>query len=284
MVCYGSRFGNFLRHFCGDIGGFSMQLGVQDKVFMIAGGSRGLGFGIASALARESATIAIGNRDLAAGEVAAEHLRECYGAKAVAHACDMTDAAAITRWVEHVTAEFGRIDGLVVNAGGPKPGAFDTLADSDWEEAFQLTLMSAVRLIRAVLPALRVQGGSILVLTSSSVQEPDNYLLLSAVMRAGVANLVKGISFDLARENIRINCLVPGIVKTDRIDAIAKNQAAMNQRSVDDQLALMQQPIPLGRFGTVDEFGNAGAFLLSEAASYITGATLVIDGGKMRAM
>lgn len=261
-----------------------MQLGVQDKVYMIAGGSRGLGFGIAEALAREGARVALGSRDLAAGEVAAERLRECYGATVSAHQCDVVDPVAITRWCDHVVAEFQRLDGLVVNAGGPKPGAFDTLNDGDWEQAFQLTLMSAVRLIRAALPALRKQGGSILVLTSSSVQEPDNYLLTSAVMRAGVANLVKGLSFDLAREDIRINCLVPGMVHTDRIDALARNQADIHRRSVDDQLALMQQPIPLGRFGTPEEFGKAGAFLLSEAAGYITGATLVIDGGKMKSM
>lgn len=261
-----------------------MQLGVQDKVFMIAGGSRGLGFGIAEALALEGAKLALSSRDLATCEEAAERLREAHGAQALAQACDVTDGDAISRWVAHALNEYGRIDGLVVNAGGPKPGAFDTLNDDDWEQGFQLTLMSSVRLIRAALPALRKQGGSILVLTSSSVKEPDNYLLISAVMRAGVANLVKGISFDLAGENIRINCLIPGMIKTDRIDAIAKNQAAANQRSLDEQFALMQQPIPLGRFGHVGEFGKAGAFLLSDAASYITGATLVIDGGKMKSM
>lgn len=261
-----------------------MQLGVQDKVFMIAGGSRGLGFGIAEALAQEGATVALGSRELTACEVAAERIRESHGTRASAHACDVTDRDAVSRWIDHVVNKFGRIDGLVVNAGGPKPGAFDTLNDDDWEQGFQLTLMSSLRLIRAALPALRKQGGSILVLTSSSVKEPDNYLLISAVMRAGVANLVKGISSDLARENIRINCLIPGMIKTDRVDAIAKNQAAANRRSLDEQFALMQQPIPLGRFDHVDEFGKAGTFLLSDAASYITGATLVIDGGKMKSM
>jgi 3-oxoacyl-[acyl-carrier protein] reductase len=261
-----------------------MQLDVQDKVFMIAGGSRGLGYGIAEVLAQEGARIALSSRDLAACEVAAERLRERHGTQVSALACDVTDSDAVSRWIDRAVNEFGRIDGLVVNAGGPKPGAFDTLNDDDWEQGFQLTLMSSVRLIRAVLPALRKRGGSILVLTSSSVKEPDNYLLISAVMRAGVANLVKGISFDLARENIRINCLVPGMIKTDRIDAIAQNQATTNQRSLDEQFTIMQQPIPLGRFGHVDEFGKAGAFLLSDAASYITGATLVIDGGKMKSM
>jgi 3-oxoacyl-[acyl-carrier protein] reductase len=136
-----------------------------------------------------------------------------------------------------------------------------------------------------VLPALRQRGGgSILVLTSSVVREPDTVLLLSAVMRAGVSNLVKGFAATLARENIRINCLVPGIILTDRIHALASNRAGGNGLSVDEQLRQMQAPIPMGRFGEVDEFGKAGAFLLSNAASYITGTALTVDGGTMRSI
>jgi 3-oxoacyl-[acyl-carrier protein] reductase len=263
----------------------SMQLGVQKKVFMIAGGSRGLGYGIATGLAQEGASVALAARDETAAAEAAQRLRAQTGSDVSAHACDVTDAAAIAAWSQQVEVHFGGLDGLVVNAGGPRPGAFDILDDEAWQQAFQLTLMSAVRLIRCALPALRRRGGgSILVLTSSSVQEPDNFLLTSAVMRAGVTNLVKGISFDLARENIRINCLVPGIVHTDRIQALAQTRATSSQRSVDEQLKAMQQPIPLGRFGTPEEFGKAGAFLLSDAASYITGTTLVVDGGSMRSI
>lgn len=262
-----------------------MRFDLQNKVFMIAGGSRGLGFGIAGALAEEGAVVALGARDGQAAEAAAQTLRERHGGEVMATACDVTQPAAIDAWSERVAARFGGIDGLVINAGGPRPGTFDTFDDAAWEQAFQLTLMSAVRLLRAALPGLRARGGgSILVLTSSSVREPDNFLLLSAVMRAGVTNLVKGLSFDLARENIRINCLVPGIVATDRIQSLARTQAEASGRSVDAQLELMQRPIPLGRFGSADEFGRAGAFLLSAAASYITGAALVVDGGTVRSL
>ena len=278
MVCYESRFGKSAEE-------IFMQLDVRDKVYMVAGGSRGLGYGIASVLSREGARIALGARDGAAAESAARQLREQSGGDVVAQSCDVSAAASIEAWYAQVDAHFGALDGLVVNAGGPKPGAFDTLDDAAWEQAFQLTLMSAVRLIRGALPRLRQRGGgSILVLTSSSVQEPDNFLLLSAAMRAGVTNLVKGLSFDLARENIRINTLVPGVIHTARIDSLAQTRASAAQSTLEAQLDAMQQPIPLGRFGTTEEFGKAGAFLLSDAASYITGTALVVDGGSMQSI
>jgi 3-oxoacyl-[acyl-carrier protein] reductase len=258
-----------------------MQLGVQDKVFMIAGGSRGLGFGIAAALAQEGAVLALGARDGAAAEAAAKSLRE--RARVLAHVCDVTDAASILRWRDDVVAECGGIDGLVINAGGPRAGGFDDFDDSAWEAAFQLTLMSAVRLVRAVLPSMRSRGGgAILALTSSSVREPDNFLLLSGVMRSGVAALVKSLARPLAADGIRINNLVPGIIETDRIQSLARTRAANAATDLETQLRAMQAPIPLGRFGRTDEFGRAGAFLLSEAASYITGATLVVDGGSLK--
>jgi 3-oxoacyl-[acyl-carrier protein] reductase len=261
-----------------------MQLGLRDKVFMVAGGSRGLGFGIAEVLADEGAQVALAGRDKQSAQQAAQQLQQ-RGARASGYACDVADAAAIAAWSEAVQRDYGAIDGLVVNAGGPPPGGFDTLDDTAWDQAFQLTLMSAVRLIRAVLPALRKRGGgSIVLLTSSVVKEPDNVLLLSTVMRAGATNLVKGIAATLARENIRINCLVPGIIYTDRIQALAQAGSARSADSIEQQLAKMQAPIPLGRFGTPAEFGRVGAFLLSDAASYITGTALVADGGTMRSI
>jgi len=260
-----------------------MQLGLRDKIFMVAGGSRGLGFGIAEVLAEGGAQVALASRAVEGAQRAAQDLRQRYDARVSAHACDVADAAAIAEWSAVVERQYGAIDGLVVNTGGPPPGGFDALDDAAWEQAFQLTLMSAVRLIRAVLPALRRRGGgSILMLTSSVVREPDNVLLLSAVMRAGATNLVKGLAATLARENIRINCLMPGIIYTDRIRALAEHGAAASNRSIEQQLQTMQAPIPLGRFGEVAEFGRAGAFLLSSAASYIAGTTLVVDGGTMK--
>lgn len=262
-----------------------MELGLKGKVFMVAGGSRGLGRGIAEVLVAEGAQVALASRDVSTAEQAALDLHQRFGAQVHVQRCDVTDSESIARWNAVATQHFGGLDGLIVNAGGPPPGGFDALDDAAWEQAFQLTLMSAVRLIRSALPALRQRGGgSILVLTSSVVKEPDNVLLLSAVMRAGVTNLVKGFAATLAHENIRINCLVPGIIYTDRIQALATNRALGSGLEIDEQLQQMQAPIPLGRFGEVEEFGRAGAFLLSDAASYITGTALVVDGGTMRSL
>lgn len=262
-----------------------MQLGVRDKVYMIAGGSRGIGFSIAAALAEEGALVALAGRDGGAAAEAAAQLRERFGARVLGWGCDVGDGRAIVRWRDAVVAEFGGIDGLLVNAGGPPPGGFDEFDDAAWEAAFQLTLMSAVRLVRAALPSMRSRGGgSILALTSSSIREPDNFLLLSGVMRSGVAALVKSLSRALAPDGIRVNNLVPGIIETDRIRALAQVRAAASGSDIADQLRIMQAPIPAGRFGRPDEIGRAGAFLLSDAASYITGASLVIDGGALKAL
>ncbi len=261
-----------------------MQLDVQNKVFMVAGGSRGLGFGIARALAQEGAVVALCGRDQKVAQDAAETLSKETNTRVLAHVCDVADAAAIERWRDAVVDACGRIDGLVVNAGGPRPGGFDELDDAAWESAFQLTLMSAVRLIRAALPSLRHSGGAILVLTSHSIKEPDNFLLLSAALRSGVAALVKSLTRPLASDGVRINNLMPGVIETDRIRSLAKTRSENLGTDVQTQLAAMQAPIPLQRFGRTDEFGRAAAFLLSPAASYITGATLVVDGGTMKTL
>ena len=260
-----------------------MDLGVKDKVYMVAGASRGLGYGIAEILAQDGAKVAIASRDQSAITAAAERLSAETGADVLATACDVTSAESINHWHRLSLDHFGGIDGLVVNAGGPPPGAFDSFDDDAWQGAFELTLLSAVRLIRRVLPDLRARGGgSILTLTSSSVKEPIDYLLLSNVMRSGVTSLAKSLSQQLASENIRVNNLVPGLIETDRITGLATVAAEMAGISVAEQKLYMQSPIPMGRFGQAEEFGRAGAFLLSPAASYITGATVVVDGGAMK--
>ena len=170
-----------------------------------------------------------------------------------------------------------------MNAGGPPPGNFDDFSDEDWEAAFNLTLMSAIRLIRGVLPSMReCGGGSILTVTSLSVKEPINGLLLSNVFRAGVTSLVKSLSNELAGENIRVNILIPGGIDTDRLKALNRNIAEKQGLPVEKIRQKNESAIPLGRYGTIAEFGNAGAFLLSDAASYITGVSLVVDGGVLK--
>ncbi len=260
-----------------------MNLNLSDKVFLVAASSKGLGYGIAEALAADGARLSLCSRTRADIEAAAQRLRTEYGCDAKGYVCDASDAASIGAWVDDSLSEFGRIDGLVVNAGGPKAGKFDAFDDDDWEAAFNLTLMSAVRMIRAVLPTMRAnKSGSILTVTSSSIKEPIDILLLSNVFRSGVVSLVKSLSFDLAPEGIRINNLVPGSIDTDRVRS---NDAFSAQRigiSAEERKAQRVSQIPMGRYGETSEFGKAGAFLLSDAASYISGATIFVDGGKSK--
>lgn len=254
-----------------------MNLQLKDKVILVAGASKGLGFAIAQQLRQEGAKVAIASSNKERIEVAAKQL------DAFAVHCDVRKAADIQHWVDASLTHYGRVDGLVVNAGGPPPGQFDQFDDEQWQAAFELTLLSAVRMIRAVLPTMRAQqSGSILTLTSSSVKEPIDFLLLSNVMRSGVTSLAKSLSRSEAKNGIRVNNLVPGLIATDRMKHLDKVQAEVNQRSVEEQHAATAANIPLGRYGQPEEFAQAATFLLSDAASYITGATLVADGGTMK--
>ena len=260
-----------------------MDLEIEGKVFMVAASSKGLGFGIARELAKNGAIVCMASRTKADIEKAAENLRKETGATIHASVFDASSAESIQKWISEIETVFERIDGLVVNAGGPPPGNFDDFTDDDWQAAFNLTLMSAVRLIRGVLPSLRIAGGgSILTVTSMSVKEPINRLLLSNVIRSGVTSLVKSLSNELALENIRINNLMPGRIDTDRVKSLDKSNAEKSGISVAEIKSKNEATIPLGRYGNIEEFAKAGAFLLSPAASYITGVSLAVDGGIMK--
>ena len=260
-----------------------MDLGLKGKVIMVAAASKGLGYGIAQAVAREGALVSIASRTEADIMQAALHLQQESGTQVMGCVMDATDPKSIDEWVEATITQFGGVDGLVVNAGGPPAGGFDDFDDAAWQAAFELTLMSSVRMIRAALPSLRQRGGgSILAVTSSSVKEPIDILLLSNVMRSGVVSLLKSLSRELASEGIRVNNLVPGRIDTDRVRSLDKTAGNMFERTPEAQKALMEAEIPWGRYGRINEFGKAGAFLLSDAASYITGETLIVDGGTMK--
>lgn len=262
-----------------------MDLKMQDQVFMVAAASRGLGYGVAKALASEGATLSIASRSKCSILQAQRELRESSGARVSGFTFDATSAESITAWTEATLSEFGRIDGILVNAGGPPQGAFDSFDDDRWNRGFELVLLSVVRMIRSVLPVMRQQKkGSILVVTSTSVKEPIEGLILSNVFRAGVANLVKSLSRELARDGIRVNNIVPGRIDTERVQELDVSRAVALGMQVDEQRRLQESAIPVGRYGLPAEFGAAAAFLLSDVASYITGEMLVVDGGKMVSM
>lgn len=262
-----------------------MDLKLKEKVILVAAGSKGLGYGIAKSVAQEGAKISIGSRNIKNVEQAISSIEEHSATEPHGFVMDATSSDSINKWIENSMKQFSQIDGLVVNAGGPPSGKFEDFNDADWQSAFELTLMSTVRMIRAVLPHMKKRNkGSIVTITSSSIKEPIDSLLLSNVFRTGVLSVVKSLSKDLAKNGIRINNLIPGRIDTDRVKQLDSINAQRQEESVSNVRAKSESKIPLGRYGTIDEFGNAGAFLLSEASSYITGTSLVVDGGKLQAV
>lgn len=260
-----------------------MNLGLEGKVALVAAASKGLGYGIARALAAEGAKVSLCSRDLDSAKSAADTLRAETGSETLAFACDVSSPEQITAWIDGTVAAWGKIDALVTNAGGPPSLVLYEASDEQWEAAFNLTLMSAVRMIRAALPHLN-DGGAILTVTSSSTKEPITGLGLSTVMRAGLVGMVKVYADELAPRGIRINNLVPGRILTDRIVHLDQVTAKRTGTTPEEARAKSEASIPLKRLGTIEEFGRAAAFLLSPAASYTTGATLRVDGGAMRSI
>lgn len=261
-----------------------MNLNMTGKTVLIAGASQGMGLAIARQCAAEGANVSIAARNESELRKQAAAIESEFDVKAHFSVMDAVKPDYIHQWVASTYAEFGRIDSVLINAGGPPMGGIEAFDDNDWQQAFNLTLMSAVRLINAVLPHMKENGGSIVTLTSSSVKEPIDVLLLSNVMRAGVASLVKSLASQFAPYNIRVNNIIPGLIETARIDAL---DGALSERkgvTVDEHRAAVWSQIPAGRYGKPEEFANVATFLLSDAASYINGTNTVVDGGKMKSL
>jgi 3-oxoacyl-[acyl-carrier protein] reductase len=223
--------------------------------------------------------------EAAAGEVAAEAVRYENGGSAIGIEADVRVQADIDRLVAAAMERFGRIDILVNNAGGPPAGTFETLDAEAFQDAVELNLMSTVRLSKAVVPIMKQQGGGAIVnITSISVKQPIEGLILSNTARAGVIGLAKTMASELGPHGIRVNNVGPGPTRTDRIVDLARQRAESAGIKLDDALADDASAIPLGRLGEPEEFANVVTFLASPAASYVTGITLQVDGGLYRGL
>lgn len=258
-----------------------MDLGLSGKVAMVAGASRGLGFAVAQALVREGAKVSIASRDEAAIQAAASRI----GGDVLAVAVDVRSADAIALWGAQTERSLGGIDLLFTNSGGPPAGAAMGFDDRGWQEAVDLLLFSTIRMIRAAVPSMQARGGgAILVSTSSSVKEPIPNLGLSTVVRAAVSALAKTLALELASSNIRVNQIVPGRIDTDRVREIDRNAATKQKIRPEQAKQKSLASIPLGRYGVPEEYGRVAAFLLSDAACYMTGATVQVDGGLIKSV
>jgi 3-oxoacyl-[acyl-carrier protein] reductase len=260
-----------------------VDLGLTGKVAMVAGASRGLGFAVARALAAEGAHVSIGSRDETAVAEAARRIGRETPADPLAVPVDLRSADAILSWHARTVERFGGVDLLFVNTGGPPPGGVLSFDDVAWQGAFELLVLSAVRLVRAAVPSMEARGGgAVLVSTSTAVREPIANLALSNIVRSSVAAMAKTLANELAPRRIRVNHLLPGRFDTDRIRELDTNRGRATGTTPEAVRAGFEKTIPLGRYGRPDEYAAAAAFLLSDAARYITGASLVVDGGMLK--
>lgn len=262
-----------------------MDLNLHNKSVIVTAGSKGLGFATAFEFAKEGAKVTLASRELESIE-AAKHqiIKETGNPNVDGLVCDMRNEQDIKALVQFVAEKHGTVDVLVNNTGGPRTGKFEDLTDADWSEAFELNLLSFIRTIREVLPYMKSQkSGHIVNFTSSSIKEPIEHLLLSTTFRVGLVGLAKSLSQELAPFNILINTLGPGRIDTDRVkhldDHLAKTKGVALSQVQEEQKAR----IPMGRYGKPEEFARAAVFLCSPANGYITGQSLLVDGGLVKA-
>lgn len=262
-----------------------MDLQLRNKIALVTGASRGLGFATAKTLADEGAHVAINSRNSVNLQAAAEKITASTGAEIFILPGDVTDPAAPTQLVQDVVSAYGGLDILITNSGGPKPGLFEQLDDVAWQQAIELSLMSHVRLIRAAIPYLKQsKAASVLTITSYSVKQPIPNLILSNSIRAATVGLSKSLALELGSAGIRVNSILPAWTETERVYELMENRARMNKTTLDEEMTKQNQESPLGRMGHPEEFAHAAAFLVSPAASFITGVMFCIDGGMYKGL
>ena len=257
-----------------------MDLRLKDKRALITGSTRGLGYATALLLAQEGCRVAINGRDEEKVKNATEKIHTETGIEVVGFAGDVSQISVPQMLIRQTVEAFGGLDILVTNSGGPTPGSIDSLDEVAWQKGIDSCLMAHVRLIKAALPYLRKSdSASVLTITSYSVKQPIQNLLISNSVRAATVGLTKSLALELGREGIRLNSILPGWTETERVTELMTNRAKTNNSTVEEETRKQTEQSALGRIGQPEEFANAAVFLLSPAASYITGVMLNVDGG-----
>jgi 3-oxoacyl-[acyl-carrier protein] reductase len=258
-----------------------VNLGLEGKVALVCGASRGLGRAIAAELAAEGASVAVCSRDAerlaaSAGEI---------GPEVLAIPADLAVPGEGTRVVQAAEERFGRVDVLVANTGGPPAGTHDTLTLKDWDRATALLLRSTVELATAALPGMKARGwGRILAVTSVAVKQPVDNLMLSNSLRAAVTGYAKTLAREVAQDGITVNTILPGYTATERVTELNQANAEREGVPVEEVQARLEASIPMGRLAEPEEFAALAVFLASERAGYITGGSFAVDGGWLRGL
>ncbi len=256
-----------------------MELGIRDRVAMVAAASKGLGRAIAEALAAEGCRLSICSRS----PDSLQPVRDAIGGDTLAVACDVSNGDDLQRWFDETVAHFGQVDIVVTNTGGPPAAPFMKLTEEQWRGGIDSTLMNVIRLCRLAIPGMQERKwGRIVHLTSFVAKQPVELLTVSSTLRAGISGLTKTLADQVARDGITVNAVLPGHFLTDRQKQLSEIRAKDQGITPEEYLRKSEQVIPMGRYGKPSELADVVAFLCSERASYVTGASLQIDGGLYR--
>lgn len=261
-----------------------MDLGLKGKKALVTGSSRGLGYATALELAKEGCDICINSRSKEKIQSAEQSISAQTNSKIYSISADIAQPEAAGMIVAEAAHKMDGIDILVTNSGGPPSGSFESFNDQDWQAAIELNFLSHMRLIRSTLPFLRKSdSASVLTITSMSVKQPVPNLMLSNSVRSATVGLTKSLSLELGNSGIRFNSILPGWTETERVQELMAFRAKSNETSIEEETAKQALNSPFNRLASPQEFANVAVFLVSPAASYLTGTMLVVDGGMYKA-
>jgi 3-oxoacyl-[acyl-carrier protein] reductase len=262
-----------------------VDLGINGKRALVLGASRGLGQGIAEQLAAEGADVALCGRDGDAMKIQAADLSERTNRTARGYQVDLADAAAVSTLISDITNDFGGIDIVINNGGGPPPGPIAGVDLDVVEKQFRPVVLSQLEIANAFLPGMRERGwGRILIISSSGAVQPIPGLGISNTLRSSLIGWAKTLSTEVAKDGVTVNAIMPGRIHTDRVDSIDANASKIQGVPVEEIVKASHATIPAGRYGSVDEFSKVAAFLVSDCAGYVTGGSIRVDGGYIRSI